>query len=166
MIVSLPRDSPVLAVSARRRAKSLPDEYMVCRSEARRRMADSPGAQLPDQVIAECDRRVMLGVTGAVHERRRPFARHRKQGLERWSIPPQLGKVATTELGPLPWIVPEPASKLRAGCHVLQPSGERQLGLAYAARPQPLDKKSCAVTCGGWIVRALEPDHATSHAEF
>lgn len=100
-------------------------------------------------MIAKCDCRVMLGVTGAVHERRRPFARHGKQRLERWRFLPQLGKVPTPELGTLLWIVPEPASKLRTGCHVFQPSGERQLGLGYPARPQPLDKKACAVTASG-----------------
>src|SRR5688572_14011593 len=109
----------------------------------------------------------MLCVTSAVHERRRPFARRRdKQGLECGRILPQLGKVASTELGPLSWIVPEPASKLRTWCHVLQPPGERQLGLGYAARPQPLDKKSCAVTASGWLVGPLELDHVINPANY
>lgn len=40
-------------------------------------------AQFADEVIAECNRRVMLGVASAVHERRRPFARYGQERLER-----------------------------------------------------------------------------------
>ena len=45
---------------------------------------------------------------------------------------------------------------------VLQPSGQAQIGLSYAARPQPLHLKARTSMCDGWRTRSFELDHETT----
>lgn len=96
-------------------------------------------------------------VAGAVDERDLPqgcAAHEIGQGLRRRAVA-QLAAVAHGEFAKARGVVSEPLSQLGAGRDVLEPGIEPQVGLAHAARPEPLDQHPFAVAGGGGLVRAL-----------
>src|SRR3954468_16580809 len=131
-------------------------------SAADRELASWRGARaMAPEMLREHDSAVVSLVTRRVHERDRPagdttcelgHCPARRRGAK-------LALVAFTELVKPLGVVTEPAAKLVARRHVLEPLIDVRVGLAQSAWPQALDQHAVAIAARRRLVCSLEPDH-------
>src|SRR5690606_30082651 len=76
----------------------------------------------------------------------------------------ELAPVAALELVPAGRIVAEPLPQLGAGSDLLEPQVDMGAGLRHAARPEPIDQHSRAVTAVEGVVDAFDANLSRSHA--
>src|SRR5579885_1032609 len=101
-------------------------------------------------------------VTSAINERHGTLRGQLRQFLDDRSSAglPEFIEVAAAKLLPSCRIVAEEPAQVGAGRDAGIPSLDCRIGLSYAARPQAVDEDPDSVVGCGFLIRALDPNHA------
>ena len=102
-----------------------------------------------DQHVAKHDGFVVKLVARGIDERQPLLLRHRPKLIQEGGVARQFGPIATAELLPPARIVAEPAAKLGAWRHLLQPSVDGGVRFAHATRPEAIHQNADTVF-GRW----------------
>ena len=112
----------------------------------------------PENDVLQDESVIVSLIPGRINEGDRALARAAAKLLQRFRMLVELRAVAAAELLPAVGVMAEPTAELGARRDLLEPFVELGFRLADSARPQAVDKYSCAVGFLRRFVGPLQPD--------
>src|SRR5579863_5823370 len=119
--------------------------------------------ELRQQILAQHDRLVVLGIARAEQQRDRALGNGFEDRLQTVGMRVEFRAITAHEFAPAFGIVAEPAAQLVAWRGVAQPGVEMQFFFRHAARPHSIDEKTRAALAERTIISSADADPGRFH---
>jgi hypothetical protein len=114
------------------------------------------GAELPAQVLTECNGIITGLVLSAIQQRHPAMSNPVEQLIHNRRDTVELDSIATAKLVPSNRIMIEPCAKRRRRGNVTKPQIDGNLSLRETTRPQPVNQQTKPVGIRRWLLDSLD----------